>query len=70
MFKKSIAVLLTLMYVSCLNAYAKQSDAQKLSLIDDKIAEYTQEKSQGVTRDFGFERGRLRLVGSAYSVGA
>jgi hypothetical protein len=49
MFKKSIAVLLTLMYVSCLNAYAKQSDAQKLSLIDDKIAEYTQEKSQGVT---------------------
>ena len=48
MFKKSIAVLLTLMCVSCLNAYAKQSDAEKLSLIDDKIAEYTQEKSQGV----------------------
>jgi len=49
MFKKSIAVLLTLMCVSCLNAYAKQSDADKLRLIDDKIAEYTQEKSQGVT---------------------
>jgi len=49
MFKKFMAVLLTLICACCLNAYASQSDAYKLSLIDDKITEYTEEKDLGVT---------------------
>lgn len=49
MFKKSIAVLLTLICVSCVNAYAKQSDADKLKTVDAKIAEYTQKRNTGRT---------------------
>jgi hypothetical protein len=49
MFKKCVAALLISLCAASVNVYARQSNEQKLQLVDDKIAEYTQERDFGRT---------------------